>query len=128
VHVSGSTDANGNFIEKTAVQVPTEGVNADIKETEVTFQTTPHIKVSREVNIKKVNFPSSNYELSDKTVTIEYYIEEKNKEKDAELPYVAIADYSKWNRSENKLTLRLQPKPSYIKGIKINPTQISLKH
>ncbi|MFN5331205.1 MAG: YbbR-like domain-containing protein [Bacteroidota bacterium] len=96
---------------------------------QVDFKVLTFLEGNKRLKIKKLNFPK-NVSLSNEELipVITYLVEESKAKGLAEMEFEAVLDYKKRNRADSTLKITLNPAPSYLKDIRIDPPQVKLRY
>jgi hypothetical protein len=98
-------------------------------ETEVNFQVIRFLEGNKRLKVKKINFPRTvSLENEELTPMITYLVDERKVGELKDMEFEGILNYVNRNREDSTITISLNPKPSYLKDLKIEPSQVKLKY
>jgi hypothetical protein len=98
-------------------------------ETEVNFEVIRFLEGNKRLKVKKINFPRTvSLENEELTPMITYLVDERKVGELKDMEFEAILNYVNRNREDSTITISLNPKPSYLKDLKIEPSQVKLKY
>jgi len=126
------TGIKSNFSAKVTLELEdkvVELVQINPSTIQVEFKLLTFLEGNKRLKIKKLNFPK-NVSLSNEDLipVITYLVEESKAKGLAEMEFEAVLDYKKRNRTDSTLKITLNPAPSYLKDIRIDPTQVKLRY
>ena len=98
-------------------------------ETEVNFEVIRFLEGNKRLKVKKINFPRTvSLENEELTPMITYLVDERKVGELKDMEFEAILNYVNRNREDSTITISLNPKPSYLKDLKIEPSRVKLKY
>lgn len=123
---------NGNFKKKIQLELA-DSLNGLVQvpnpELEVSFEVIRYLEGNKRLKVKMINFPRTvTMENEEVIPIISYLIDEKKVGELKDLEFEAVIDYRNRNREDSTVSIVLNPKPIFLKGISIEPSQIKLKY
>lgn len=128
---------NESGIDKTIqkeveVAIPSELIELiSIEEKTVTiqFEVVAFLEGNKRLKLTKINFPRS-VTLEDEEVSMMMYylVDERNSPQLKDMEFEAVLDYSKRNREDSTITIRVKPMPDYLEEVRVEPPLLKLKY
>jgi hypothetical protein len=104
-------------------------IQVEQAEIEVSFEVVRFLEGNKRLKIKKINFPRTVYlENEELTPMMTYLIDERKVGELKDMEFEAILNYANRNREDSTITFSINPKPSYLNDLKIDPPLIKLKY
>ena len=123
---------NSAFEKTIKLEVPGELADLITLEDEsltVSFDVYAFLDGNKRLKIKKINFPRNvTFTDPDPLIMISYLLDERRVEDFKELEFEAVLDYYKRNKSDSTIEVQVQPQPSYMEQINVNPAMLKLKY
>lgn len=95
----------------------------------VQFDVVAFLNGNKRLKVKKLNFPRTvTMENEEVVIMIYYLVDERKSDELKDLEFEAILNYSKRNREDSTITVTVEPMPSYIEQVRIEPSTIKLKY
>lgn len=128
----GESRISQNFQKSVPVEIDKnleEFISVEEENVEVSFAVIQYLEGNKRLKVRKINFPRSvSFEDEEFTPMITYLIDGSKVTELKDIEFEAILDYSKRNRGDSTITIQVEPNPSYIKEIKVEPTFVKLKY
>ncbi len=128
----GESRISQNFQKSVPVEIDKnleEFISVEEENVEVSFAVIQYLEGNKRLKVRKINFPRSvSFEDEEFTPMITYLIDGSKVTELKDIEFEAILDYSKRNRGDSTITILVEPNPSYIKEIKVEPTFVKLKY
>jgi hypothetical protein len=120
----------GKFNEEVKIAYrPDPLIRMDINKVFVSFFTDLYFLESTKVNVHPLNFPSNNKVLlSQKQITLNYFVSEKDKDKSASQDFDVFLDFRKINSRDSSIVPVLLKMPDYIRDPYFSPPSVKVRY
>jgi len=123
---------DGNF--KKTVQIDLEDSIKSLiqvlqQELEVSFETIRYLEGNKRLKVKMINFPRNVTLENEEVIPVaSYLIDERKVGELKDLEFEALIDYRNRTKEDSTISIVLNPKPSFLREITIEPPKIKLKY
>lgn len=106
-----------------------ELISIEEKSVIIQFEVIAFLEGNKRLKLTKINFP--------RTVTIEdeevslmmyYLVDERKAPQLKDMEFEAVLDYSRRNREDSTIMIRVKPMPDYLEQVRVEPQLIKLKY
>lgn len=123
---------NKNIQEEVEVAIPTEFselITIEEKIVSVQFEVVAFLEGNKRLKLTKINFPRT-VTLEDEEVSMMMYylVDERNAPELKDMEFEAVLDYSRRNREDSTITIRVKSMPDFLKQVRVEPQLIKLKY
>lgn len=95
----------------------------------VQFEVVSFSEGNKRLKIKKVNFPRTVTLNNEEVNIMMYYLIDERRTADLkEIEFEAVLNYSQRNKEDSTITVKVEPMPSYLDQVRIEPSTIKLKY
>ncbi len=95
----------------------------------VQFDVVAFLSGNKRLKVKKINFPRTVTMENEETVIMIYYLVDERKVNELkDLEFEAILNYSNRNKEDSTISVIVEPMPSYLDQVRIEPPIIKLKY
>jgi len=99
------------------------------KSIKVQFDVVAFLNGNKRLKVKKINFPRTvTMEDEEVVIMIYYLVDERKANELKDLEFSAILNYSERNKEDSTISVTVEPKPSYLEQVRIEPSTIKLKY
>lgn len=121
-----------NIQKEVEVAIPTELselISIEEKTVTIQFEVVAFLEGNKRLKLTKINFPRT-VTLEDEEVSMMMYylVDERNAPQLKDMVFEAVLDYSKRNREDSTITIRVKPMPDYLEQVRVEPQLIKLKY
>lgn len=104
-------------------------VTIEDPEIKVTFEVIAFLEGNKRLKIKKLNFPNSVTLANEETIImVSYLVDERKVAQLKDVEFAAILNYDKRNQEDSTIAVQVEPIPSYLEQVKIEPSIVKLKY
>jgi|TARA_R100000482_G_scaffold69158_1_gene26030 hypothetical protein len=149
VTVVGPSSIIDLFEGKFPVQLKENRLNKDLKKTvklevgeniqqfitikdeviQVKLDLVAFLEGNKRLKVKKINFPRTvSLEEEDPLIMMYYLVDERKTQELKKMEFEAILDYSKRNRQDSTISVQINPLPSFLDQVRVEPPQLRLKY
>lgn len=123
---------NKNIEKEVEVSIPSdlsELISIEEKTVTIKFEVIAFLEGNKRLKLTKINFPRT-VTLEDEEVSMMMYylVDERNAPQLKDMEFEAVLDYSKRNREDSTITIRVKPMPDYLEEVRVEPPLIKLKY
>lgn len=106
-----------------------EIISIEEKTVTIQFEVVAFLEGNKRLKLTKINFPRT-VTLEDEEVSMMMYylVDERNSPQLKDMEFEAVLDYSKRNREDSTITVRVKPMPDYLEEVRVEPPLIKLKY
>lgn len=106
-----------------------EIISIEEKTVTIQFEVVAFLEGNKRLKLTKINFPRT-VTLEDEEVSMMMYylVDERNAPQLKDMEFEAVLDYSKRNREDSTITVRVKPMPDYLEEVRVEPPLIKLKY
>lgn len=106
-----------------------ELISIEEKTVTIQFEVVAFLEGNKRLKLTKINFPRT-VTLEDEEVSMMMYylVDERNAPQLKDMEFEAVLDYSKRNREDSTITIRVKPMPDYLEEVRVEPPLIKLKY
>ena len=123
---------NKNIQKEIEVTIPTELselISIEEKTITIQFEVVAFLEGNKRLKLTKRNFPRTvTLEDEEASMMMYYLVDERNSHQLKDMEFEAILDYSKRNREDSTITIRVRPMPDYLEHVRVEPSLIKLKY
>jgi hypothetical protein len=95
----------------------------------VQFDVVAFLNGNKRLKVKKVNFPRTVIMENEEAVIMIYYLVDERRVNDLkEIEFEGILNFSERNMEDSTILVKVQPMPSYLEQVRIEPATIKLKY
>lgn len=121
-----------NIQKEVEVAIPSELselISIEEKTVTIQFEVVAFLEGNKRLKLTKINFPRT-VTLEDEEVSMMMYylVDERNAPQLKDMEFEAVLDYSKRNREDSTITIRVKPMPDYLEEVRVEPPLIKLKY
>lgn len=121
-----------NIQKEVEVAIPSELselISIEEKTVTIQFEVVAFLEGNKRLKLTKINFPRT-VTLEDEEVSMMMYylVDERNSPQLKDMEFEAVLDYSKRNREDSTITIRVKPMPDYLEEVRVEPPLIKLKY
>ncbi|SIO22122.1 YbbR-like domain-containing protein [Algoriphagus halophilus] len=96
---------------------------------QVQFDVVSILEGNKRLKVKKINFPRTvTMEDEEVKIMIYYKVDERKASELNEIEFDAILNYSQRNKEDSTITVKVEPMPSYLEEVRVEPATIKLKY
>lgn len=123
---------NKNIEKEVEVSIPSELselISIEEKTVTIKFEVIAFLEGNKRLKLTKINFPRT-VTLEDEEVSMMMYylVDERNAPQLKDMEFEAVLDYSKRNREDSTIAIRVKPMPDYLEEVRVEPPLIKLKY
>ena len=106
-----------------------ELISIEEKSVIIQFEVIAFLEGNKRLKITKINFPRT-VTLEDEEVSLMMYylVDERKAPQLKDMEFEAVLDYSKRNREDSTIMIRVKPMPDYLEQVRVEPQLIKLKY
>lgn len=121
-----------NIEKEVEVAIPSELselISIEEKSVIIQFEVIAFLEGNKRLKITKINFPRT-VTLEDEEVSLMMYylVDERKAPQLKEMEFEAVLDYSRRNREDSTIMIRVKPMPDYLEQVRVEPQLIKLKY
>ncbi|SDC98682.1 hypothetical protein SAMN04488104_101148 [Algoriphagus faecimaris] len=96
---------------------------------QVNLELVAFLEGNKRLKIKKINFPRNvNLEEEDPLIMMYYLVDERKTADLKDMEFEAILDYSKRNRQDSTIDIKVNPIPPFLDQVRVEPSILRLKY
>ena len=106
-----------------------ELISIEEKSVIIQFEVIAFLEGNKRLKITKINFPRT-VTLEDEEVSLMMYylVDERKAPQLKDMEFEAVLDYSRRNREDSTIMIRVKPMPDYLEQVRVEPQLIKLKY
>ena len=121
-----------NIEKEVEVAIPSELselISVEEKSVTIQFEIIAFLEGNKRLKLTKINFPRT-ISLEDEEVSLMMYylVDERKAPQLKDMEFEAVLDYSKRNREDSTIQIRVKPMPDYLEQVRVEPQLIKLKY
>ena len=123
---------NKNIQKEVEVSVSSELndlISIEEKTINVELEVVGFLEGNKRLKLKKINFPKTVNLVDEEVSMMMYYLVDERKALELkDMEFEAVLNYSKRNREDSTITIRVQPMPNYLEQVRVEPQILKLKY
>lgn len=108
------------------IGIKSELVKTNVDEVNVTFEVTEFLQLSREVELKRLNFNRRSVNINPSTVTLYYEWNSKLSQEAHSMEVELVVDFRKLQKSDSTIPIELRPKSSLMMNPRISQPKVKV--
>jgi YbbR domain-containing protein len=121
-----------NIEKEVEVTIPSELselINIEEKSITIQFEVIAFLEGNKRLKLTKINFPRT-VTLEDEEVSLMMYylVDERKAPQLKDMEFEAVLNYSKRNREDSTILIKVKPMPDYLEQVRVEPQFIKLKY
>jgi hypothetical protein len=125
-----TTDIDEDYNEQVEIANPDNTlIKTNVPKVEVRFKVEPLISDSRQVPVRKANFPDHmDSDIIDRAVKVTYYVRERDALRVAPGDFSIVADFKNLKAEDSTIVLYIEKEPSFIRNVSLNNPYIRIRN
>ena len=123
---------NKNIEKEVEVAIPSELselISVEEKSVTIQFEVIAFLEGNKRLKLTKINFPRTvTLEDEDVSLMMYYLVDERKATQLKDMEFEAVLDYSKRNREDSTILIKVKPMPDYLEQVRVEPQLIKLKY